>query len=347
MKKAFILLSFVMILLGCEKTIEVEKVYNWTEHKDFKYANVAQLNSYANDDQLFLLNYKWFNILNEDDELMVLSTWFNLPSDKKLPICSDFFMMYNTWGSLMFKPTANSINAYTSLLFHLNDLDKDFSYFEFVSYYLGECALINQNNQVLVPYVTRIESQSQLKVALIDISVEYGIYDTFLDTTSVKLIEIPTVQNYVLSTTTYKKNFFVTAGNSVFRINEKGDVIEVLDHRLYNIVELEGTLYGVSEDYMYHSSDEGLTWIQSYKIPTIWNIRLTKLDNKIIGYLDDKLYKFEINEGGLEIFELDNDGLEGKSITSLSKFNDKIYATSLSGVYYKSANDFFDSVIED
>jgi len=305
------------------------------------------MNSYANDDQLFLLNYQWFNILNEDDELMVLSTWFDQPSNKKLPICSDFFMVYSTWGALMFKPTANSITAYTSLLFHLNDLDKDFSYFEFVSYYFGKCATINQNNQALVPYVTRIESQSQLKVALIDISVEKSISNTIIDTAGVKLIEIPTVQNYVISTTSYKKNFFVTAGNSVFRINEMGDVIEVLDHRLYNIVELEGTLYGVSEDYMYHSSDEGLTWIKSYKIPTIWNIRLTKLDDEIIGYLDDKLYKFEINEDGLEIFELDNDGLEGKSITSLSKFNDKIYATSLSAVFYRSANDFFESVIDD
>jgi len=35
MKKVLILLGFVTILLGCEKTIEVEKAYSWTEHKDF------------------------------------------------------------------------------------------------------------------------------------------------------------------------------------------------------------------------------------------------------------------------------------------------------------------------
>lgn len=70
-----------------------------------------------------------------------------------------------------------------------------------------------------------------------------------------------------------------------------------------------------------------------------------KIDDKIIGYCNSQIFelniKIDANKYELSLTELDNDGLEGKIITSVSKFDNKIYLTSFSGVYYKDYDDFF------
>ncbi len=47
------------------------------------------------------------------------------------------------------------------------------------------------------------------------------------------------------------------------------------------------------------------------------------------------------NEGFTDVRELVNDGLAGNAITSISLFNNKVYATTLSGVFTKELEEFF------
>jgi hypothetical protein len=75
-------------------------------------------------------------------------------------------------------------------------------------------------------------------------------------------------------------------------------------------------------------------------------LNYTKIDNKIIGYRYGQLWDISVSETELIAKELDNDGLDGISITSVSKFDDKVYLSTLSGVFYKIADEFFDYKIE-
>ena len=93
---------------------------------------------------------------------------------------------------------------------------------------------------------------------------------------------------------------------------------------------------------MFYSTDNGFTWTEGYETP--WELVLlnyAKINGKLIGYRYAQLFEITINENEFQAKELDNDGLEGKSITSVSKFDNKVYLTSLSGVFYKPVDEFF------
>ncbi len=49
---------------------------------------------------------------------------------------------------------------------------------------------------------------------------------------------------------------------------------------------------------------------------------------------------FIIDANGIRRRELVNDGLAGNQITSVCRFRDRVYVTTLSGVFYKPYRDF-------
>lgn len=74
------------------------------------------------------------------------------------------------------------------------------------------------------------------------------------------------------------------------------------------------------------------------------HINYLVLDQELIGYYKGQLFHFEIDpiEGLQKMEELKNDGIENHEITSISKLDDQVFVTTLSGVYSKSITDFFD-----
>ncbi|MGD9994776.1 MAG: hypothetical protein AB7S69_15870 [Salinivirgaceae bacterium] len=143
-------------------------------------------------------------------------------------------------------------------------------------------------------------------------------------------------------------NFFLTTDSKVYRIDNLGNIDNVLETRLNRIIESSGTLYGFGRDNVYISSDNGLTWNTGYLVQYEYSLlNYTKIDDKIIAYRYGQLWEIVINKTEVEAKELDNDGLDGISITSVSKFDGKVYLSTLSGVYYKMTEDFFEYKIEE
>ena len=70
-------------------------------------------------------------------------------------------------------------------------------------------------------------------------------------------------------------------------------------------------------------------------------MNFTRIDDRVVAYRFAQLWEVTLENDILNFTELDNDGLDGLSITSANLFGDQIYVTTLSGVYNKSLAEFF------
>jgi hypothetical protein len=346
------------MIIGCEKEkiVEVikEKEYNWISHDDFQYNDVVQMNSYSTKDRLFFLGYSSFSSLVPDSishpdlpfggNVSHYDNWYEQPSEKKLPICADYFISYNQLnGWVAFIPTMNPVTSETSVSINLKFIDSTYAYFDLLHFSSGECIAINEQKQALIPYVSFVDSKTILKLALVDIKTEL-IYNVKLDTIQTKILSITDDYQYnVIALESIGDYFFLTTNSKVYRIDNLGNIENVLETRLNKIIESSGTLYGFGRDNIYISSNKGLTWNIGYSVQYDYSLlNYTKIDNKIIGYRYGQLWDISVSEKELIAKELDNDGLDGISITSVSKFDGKVYLSTLSGVYYKLADEFID-----
>lgn len=360
MRKILFIISWSLLLISCEKEkiVEVEKEYKWKSHPDFQYNDIVQMNSYATKERLFFLGFSSFSSLVPDSishpdspfggNVAHYDNWYDQPSEKKLPICADYFISYNPINSwVAFIPTMNPVTSETSVSINMKLIDSTYAYFDFLHFSSGECIAINEQEQALIPYVSIVDSKTVLKLALVDIKAEFT-YNVKLDTIKTKILSITDdYQNDVIALESIGDYFFLTTNSKVYRVDNLGNIENVLGTRLNKIIESSGTLYGFGRDNIYISSNNGLTWNIGYSVQYDYSLlNYTKIDNKIIGYRYGQLWEISVSDTGIIAKELDNDGLNGVSITSVSKFDEKVYLSTLSGVYYKLEDDFFDYKIE-
>ena len=91
-----------------------------------------------------------------------------------------------------------------------------------------------------------------------------------------------------------------------------------------------------------YSTDNGFNWnrVSTAEQETAY-LNYSVIAGRVVGYWKSQLWEFSLKKDGYTTVELDNDGLNGKIITSVSGYKDKVYVTTLSGVYYKNTTDLF------
>lgn len=352
------------MIIGCEKEkiVEVlkEKEYNWITHDDFQYNDVVQMNSYSTDSNLFFLGHSSFSSivfdsLNHPDlpfggNVAHFDLWYEQPSDRKIPICDDYFISYSTSnGWIAFIPSMNPVLSGAGVSLRLQNIDTTYAYFDFIHFSSGECIAINDKKQSLIPYTSFVDSKKVLKLALIDITTEFITSNYYLDTLKVNILTITDEYQYdVIALESVGENFFLTTNSKVYRIDNSGNIENVLSTRINKIIESSGKIYGFGRDNIYISSDKGYTWQEGYSVQYDYSLlNYSKIGDKIIGYRYGQLWELQINDTELIVQELDNDGLDGISITSVSSFDKKVFLSTLSGVFYKSIDEFFDYKTEE
>ncbi|MEM6379251.1 MAG: hypothetical protein AAF705_13655 [Bacteroidota bacterium] len=361
MKRLFVLIGCSLLIASCEeeKIVEVEREYSWKADDNFIYDNVVQMNSFATDDMLFFRGHTSFTSMVADSlehpdypdigRVVHFPHWYTQSTDEKLPICADFFVSAVSNGFLAFIPNRDPTSQSASVSFNMKTLDENFGIFESSHFSGGEKIVINDQSQVLVPYKNWSPDGPYIsggpKLALINIkydSTNTSFYHK-LDTVGIQLLSIDDqFQNSTIALESIGSNFFVTTDTKVYRIDGDGRMVTVLDERLYKIFEDSGRLIGFGANNIFSSSDNGLTWIKGGETPwLIASVNFAKIDGKIIGYRYAQLWEVSTTETSFNFKELDNDGLDGKMITSVSEFDDKVFITSLSGVYRRPSDEFF------
>ena len=64
--------------------------------------------------------------------------------------------------------------------------------------------------------------------------------------------------------------------------------------------------------------------------------------SRTLAFEQNHIYRVHVDGTRIRLAELDNNGLDGHGITSLSTFDEKVYVTTRTGVFEKPVTDFFE-----
>jgi hypothetical protein len=371
MKTKLLLLTglITVMVAGCKKEIikEVERDYRWKAHPYFLYDNSIILNSFSTDSLCLFIGTNFTTFVNSDlanyggfyDNIFgnYSTKYFNIdfvPSNRILPIspditliCEDELSYSDKSGKVYFISTnffglSSSRNTYI----YVSEKDTSYTGFNFDRSTLNECMAINTQGQALIPYYSSVNHESRF---LLVNTHQTGNQMEPTEIESAKIIPIEDVdQRHIAFLQSYKDEFFVTTDSKTFLINSDGGISKFDDLHLYNIIPKNDTLYTFSYDFtlpgmgFLYSTDNGFNWnrVSTAEQETAY-INYSVIAGRVVGYWKSQLWEFSLEKDGYHTVELDNDGLEGKIITSVSGYKDKVYVTTLSGVYYKNTTDLF------
>lgn len=364
MKQIYLYLLALVLLSSCEKEEiiviqEIEKEYTWKSKKGFEFEHATQLNSYATDHHLYTLGINSFTAMlpnSVTDSRGLNYEHFNLfsqlPITSKFPISAEYFISYTEKepAKLKLSPTQNpsalTPERPTALSISLPALDKAFQSFNFISASSGESFAINSRGQALVPYQYFTENAPvRLRALLLDVQAKQMHGATLVDTVQTKKINLGGIHDgFLVFLKAVDENFFISPNyNETYRIGTDGVATKVLNERMYEIFKDGNRLYALGASHKgYLSTDGGLSWQSHFTFPTemAW-LTYTSINGKIIGYRNAQIFEITTSPSAITIKELDNSGLEGKGITSVSKFGDKVYVTTYSGVFYRDWEGLF------
>jgi hypothetical protein len=356
MKKATLLLLLsILIFLGCtkEKIIEipvpVDKQYRWKLDSNFLYNNSIIANSFATENELYLYG-KYFSVLTYDKNSKEKVENYTLRGEPntnfKMPISPSFFI--NTYqNTVIFIPTQGPVTEYNTSYQRFGYVNPNLvTTLAFPSYDFGQCMAINKKNQALIPYTsydptTNLADGNIFYFLLADINViNDGQRSEIAQTKTV------TIQNdgpYMSSLFTHK-DYFVAYLRKNYKIYSDGKVKQIApNYALKKVFQKSDTLYAFSPDgSILRSTNDAEDWIKLGTGNT--NLAYTNyylVNNEVIGTYFSQLFHFKIDGNNITIKEIDNDGLVTRYITSISKFKDKVFVTTLTGVYTVDYKDFF------
>ena len=368
--KQYLTLAFIALLFAqCTEEkieiqeLEIEKEFSWESHPNFQYDNAIQINSFANDQFCFFMGINSMSSMVEEGTSHPSSILgghilhYNLdnqhPLYAKFPICDTYCVTEsargNQWISL--KPNLSPIlimGSKTSWVdINIAEIDPYFMKVSHIHSNNGESILMN-NNQTLVMYQTTIEKNSRLRALLIDVNITKERTNYILDTLKTQILEFGPYHQFQESNYSFDGSFYICpSSEETYRISKAGQLTKVVNAGFKRLFKYDNVLVGFSfsNSDAYISTDNGQTWKNEFKvpIPELYLLSYTKINDKLVGFYNSQVFEISFSDGFKEytIKELDNYGLEGKKITSLSMFNKKVYTTTLSGVFTRDIDDFF------
>ncbi|OJJ20150.1 hypothetical protein BKI52_16900 [marine bacterium AO1-C] len=361
MKRIFIVIG-IFLLLGCEKEKIVEKLiekeYAWTLHPnpDLKANQAILLNSYATEDYFFAVGYNTFTSMVSDSlvhpdafgnnsNMVTYGSHRGVLSETKILIDDDFFAYQSVYGALVIHPNLNPITSGTWTYLRMEDIDSTFKRFYYVPSSLGNGLVVNDKKQLLVPYVGK---QATPTLLLLDLKPNTDdLRLVRIDTSRTQKITIPRVSHAILPGSFHSigNNFYFSFYHT-YRLNSNGEIKVVLDNiSISDFVKDGANIYGIGYGKLYKSIDDGINWseVQNLQAYDFELMDYSKVGDKIIAYYKyGQIFELTFGPTGIEQSrELENDGLQGKYITSVTEFQGKVYVTTYSGLYYRNIDDFF------
>lgn len=343
-KNILLILIAVPLLLSCKpEEVEVpeEEVY-WKLHEDFQFDLKMQLNSFADEHKIMFLNNKYLSILDIDKEKTEeIDLGGRLNNNLyKYPLNSQIAVVEQN-NRITFYPIENPLMGQFYL--GLPNYDPNFNGFDKIS--PGECFSITENNVVLIPYYS---NSGDYKILLVHLEIKdpYGYNQFEIDTLKTEIFEFENLgrTNYILP---FNNSFYLSFKDNIVKISEPGEIEISPTLSPTQIFTANNTFYSFSwldKNKIFYSTD-GTEWSETdidsqLDHTSHYYYKISK--SELVGTIKDKMYylRFYDNAHKFLVKEINNKGLEGNKITSVCKFQDQVYVTTLSGVFYKEYDDF-------
>jgi hypothetical protein len=356
-RSSILLLLLPLLFYSCSKKETDEMVVtpsdSWKISDHFLYNYKIQLNSYVDETGLYLLGYEGLSKIHYEGEVEYATRYTKFTKmqvGNKYPLNRDIFTETNL-SSVYFTSTQNPIQGGRIARLDMTDIDPAFARFNFSPNESAECLGLTKNNVALIPYQVYDTNSSSTPVIngakLLLVKVELTGADNDIPKVSNTIVIDNIRMDAVNYIQVFNDYFYVVYGSEkLVRISEEGDVEELMSNWLVPMFRHSGSLYGFYRDRLYKSAS-GKDWNEILGLTsnaTLFDLpRLnyhTLSNGELIATYNSQLFKVELSENRILLKELDNSGLDGNKITSIARFKDKIYLTTLSGVFYRGEDQF-------
>lgn len=340
---------------SCKKELEeidVDPVVAWKVHDQFLHYNRYIANLHSENDKLHVMGMNTFSTLSleggRETVIHYLHKFKNV-SFHKHPISSRIFG--GTEGNYLYlKCVNNSMRPEGILMIDVAKHDPQFRGFSLAAMNLNESFAISENHVALVPYTYLNEETGRhgLRYLLVKTAVEanhHGEDEIVLEKT---LILTPAeVGGKVLHMRSHGNNFYVGTDWGFYRITEEGGLdFQMPEEVGVTSFEHKGDIYSITSNWkkktvslMRSISDQ--TWsLDAQLIDAPGRLSYYAIsDDTLLASYYSQIFTIELGIDKLIIRELDNTGLDGHLITSITKVGDKVYIGTQSGLFSKAAED--------
>ena len=335
-KILFALMVSAAVGCGGEENIEPVESLPWVESAAFRFELKNQFTSHSAEDRVFFLGRDTLSTVQRvDGEESIrhafLGTRFG--GTIRMPM-NDRILVVPGERSIAFYPTRNPVSDRTSALMEMSDVDPDFRSFDLPRFETSLAVLLDHENRVLVSYVT---NDGSYKLLLVQLDVTDSLAGDEISVRSNRLL--PSL-NRALALHEFDNNFYVTTFEATQRIDAQGNVDDVASPLpLRKMFQVEGLLVGINFESIYSSTD-GVHWTTGGNSETLRLLRYTQARGLALAYYNSQIFQLTREGTSLQIRELNNEGLSGHEITSIAVLEDKVFVTTLSGVFEKALEDF-------
>lgn len=276
----------------------------------------------------------------------------------KYPISENIFVSRNETEIFIFP----AMELYTiPNKIKLNEIDKDFFSFSDIPSWQGEAFGLTKSGTALFSYKTKENN------GLISNNPSLLLFRSEIESDQVIVKDTLVIKNDFFSfpndcykIETVSEFFLAHIGNSMFKISQTGD-FEKISTRIvenFHAFQKENEVYviGTEKDtkkiFILKSNLDGTNWSELGVFnpnSEISNMKLTNIQNQIIGFSKNEIFTISIKSNSLSIEKLQNAGIQGGVISSISLLNNKVLVTVICepslptscGIYSKSIDDFF------
>jgi hypothetical protein len=352
-----LLLSLILLLAfsACEVSTEIEPINNpdpWKLSTEFSSNNESALRAAIHDEHLLVLGDDMVSRIGKDHDFFHINHPGQL-DQLSLPMTANFLPLYEQGRAIHFFTSSRTANADFATTVDLASIHPDI--IDFPTFAWTNIFSVNNNNQLLVPLL--LSDNSQILMLFDEIMEDIsGRGEMVVKEVSFKEIAIPHVDR--ISFTQGMPEGFLVSYQSFGEeytafIDHAGNISQALDRSLARgVFPLGDSWYGwrqASDKQLFRSDDGGKTW-QGLN----FNLHDGGLADilGLMGHMviEEKTFVFDVHriyevektpEDRFQVTILDEEGIEGNTLLTLIKWQDKVYACTRSGLFSRSVADFY------
>ncbi len=331
----------------------------WQVNEDFLFDQKIQLTSYADSNLIMLAGSQTTAIAPGESRPKTDTTFVHYSGQAQpqgrtdyRPLLHPAFMGFIINDFVNVVPTSSPVQSSVNTIVRLAALDPDFASFNLIPTSAGETMVANSQNQFIVPYrrydrsySTPVINGNLTNIALISVNVP-NPPSIQLKTTKTQLIELPG-GSFLRAMSSIGNYFLVSTSGGTYRISPNGTYQKSYPYTFLNLFTFNGTVYGVTTANtgtlkLATSTDQGASWtILADQLPDAYRLFNYKtVNNQLIATYNSQLFQLTFTPTTLSTVELDNTGLYGNKITSVARYRNTVYVSTLSGVFTKPVRTF-------
>ncbi len=335
MKLLILMLTVILCCFSCgnEETTE-EIVKPWIEHESFRMEQKYIINSEITSNSLMLKTTDTITTIDKTDDVT-----FYAAVTKNLitaAFSEKYFAAYEH-NSLRIGSSVRPV-SFVSLI-DFETIEESFDESDIQD--LGKIGVMS-GNQLLLPLKN---------LYLLTFEDEYPDYPDYPGDPQL-ISTIKTEYNdFITEMKAFDDFYLISSRNKTYKMDKSGNIQLILNERSFDFFKFNGKYFAfagttqASFDMRLYSSENGTDWklfLTNWRtfdqIPFDFICKFFVVNNKLYYFRFDKIAYIDFEN--LAYREVDTSNIETNYITSVAEFNNKVYVSTKSGLFYKELEDF-------